>query len=277
MMKIIIFQRFIYCFLPCIFISTAHAAETVYRMGVVPQFDHRRIQAIWQPIIDHIAQSSGVQLKLEGSPDIPQFEKNFSTGNFDLAYMNPYHLLIAHQKQGYKPLIRDTGRSLYGIIVVHKDSPLQKIEDLAGKTIAFPAPNALGAALIPRAEFTHKFHIDVNPRYVRSHTSVYLNVAMGQAAAGGGVQKTLEQQKPEIRNKLRILYQTTAIAPHPIAIHPRVPAVIRKKITNALLQLGASKEGRVILNKVPIKTIGRATLMDYEALKNMGLEDFYVR
>ncbi len=252
------------------------SAQPAYSLGVVPQFDQRRLHDAWTPILEAVEAESGVRLELAGSPDIPAFEDGFSTGRFDFAYMNPYHMLVAHDVEGYLPLARDVGRQLYGIIVVKKDSPLQSVADLAGKRVAFPAPNALGAALIPRAEFARQFKIEIEPRYVRSHSSVYLNVAMGLTDAGGGVQKTLEQQKPELRDKLRVLYQTAKVAPHPIAVHPRVPQADRGKVLNALLKLGETPAGQRLLQAVPMKRIGAATLEDYQPLREMGLADFYV-
>ena len=64
-------------------------AETIYSIGVVPQFEARRIAEIWQPILAEISQLSGVKLELKASPNIPAFEQQFTAGEFDFAYMNP--------------------------------------------------------------------------------------------------------------------------------------------------------------------------------------------
>ena len=256
--------------------SAAVAAEAVYTLGVVPQFDPRRLSEIWQPIIDELKRQTGLRLVLRFSPSIPEFEKEFSRGEFDFAYMNPYHLIVAHRKQGYQPLLRDVGRQLYGIIVVRKESELQSIEELDGKKVAFPAPNALGAALIPRAEFANKFNISVDQVYARSHSSVYLNVILGVVDAGGGVQKTLMQQPPEIREQLRVLYKTTKVSPHPIAAHKRVPEDVQQRVLVAFLNMGRSETGKQQLARIPIKEIGLASLEDYDPLCKMGLESFYV-
>lgn len=259
--------------------GTAAASDPTptYTVGVVPQFEIRRIREIWEPILAAVSDRTGIGLTLVGAPGIPEFEAGFTAGAFDFAYMNPYHLIVANREQGYRPLVRDVGRTLYGIIVVRKESPLQEVAELDGKTIAFPAPNALGAALIPRAEFARKFHIDVTPRYVRSHTSVYLNVVTRRTDAGGGVQKTLEQQDRLVRDALRVLYRTGEVAPHPLAVHARVDTSVAEAVQRAFLELGASDEGRDLLAEVPIRRIGRATLEDYAPLAEMGLDDFYVR
>lgn len=251
-------------------------AETIYSVGVVPQFEARRITEIWQPILAEVSQLSGVTLELKASPNIPAFEQQFTAGEFDFAYMNPYHAIIANKKPGYTPLLRDNGRSLFGIIVVKKDSPIQSVSELDGKTVAFPAPNALGAALLPRAEFDRKFKIRINELYVRSHSSVYLNVLLGKAAAGGGVQKTLSQQPAEVRDQLRVLYQTTKVPPHPLTAHPRIDTSIQDKVKAAFLQLGNTEKGRMLLKAIPMKQIGPASIDDYAPLKEMGLDQYYV-
>ncbi len=251
--------------------------DRTFTVGVVPQFEIRRIREIWGPILAAVSDRTGIDLVLAGAPSIPRFEHMFTDGAFDFAYMNPYHLIVAHREQGYLPLVRDVGRTLCGIIVVRKDSPIQRVEALDGRTIAFPAPNALGAALMPRAEFARKFHIDVTPKYVKSHTSVYLNVVTRQADAGGGVRKTLEQQDPIVREALRVLHRTAEVAPHPLAAHPRVGPDVREAVRSALLAMGTTERGRALLADIPIRRIGPASLEDYAPLTEMGLDEFYVR
>ena len=249
------------------------AAEgRTYTFGVVPQFDAQRIYETWQPIIDEIEKITGLKFKLTGSLTIPAFETQFMVGEFDFAYMNPYHALKAAEAQRYIPQVRDVGRSLYGIIVVPKDSPVTTVQELEGKTVAFPAPNSVGATLIPRADLQNLYHVTILPRYVQSHSSVYLNVALGRVAAGGGVQVTFEQQKQAIRDKLRIIYKTRQIAPHPVVAHERVPEADREKVKLAFLALADTQKGRQLLSKVPIFKLGPATLEDYLSLKDLALD-----
>ncbi|RMG33843.1 MAG: phosphate/phosphite/phosphonate ABC transporter substrate-binding protein [Gammaproteobacteria bacterium] len=263
------------CLLLMMSVQAVFAAE--YSVGVVPQFEARRLHQIWRPILDYLQQKTGHTFKLEGSPTIPEFETEFEAGRFDFVYMNPYHLIVANREQGYRPILRDVGRELFGLLVVRIDSQIQKMQDLEGKVIAFPAPNALGASLQMRQELHDLFGLQIVPRYVKTHDSVYLNVLLGQADAGGGVQKTLNRQQPQIRKALKIIHKTRPVAPHPIAVHPRVPAEAAEKVTRALLALGETPEGAALLAKIPIKKIGRAGLQDYEILKTMKLERFYVK
>ena len=256
----------------------AHADKTkIYTIGIVPQFEIRHLRKIWNPILNEIKKNTGIKLKLVGSPTIPDFEREFNAGRFDFAYMNPYHMLLAKDSQGYIPLVRDTGRKLHGILVVKRNSQIKSIKDLNGKKIAFPSPNALGASLLIRSDLRNNFNIDFNPIYVKTHSSVYLNVLVDQVAAGGGVQKTLNQQKENIKGALLTLHKTPKVAPHPLAAHPRVPLKIRNKIKHTLLQLGENATGQSLLAKIPIKKIGSASISDYTPLEKFNLNKFHVK
>lgn len=258
------------------FTAAADTQQRVYTVGVVPQFGSHSLHAIWRPILDRLEQETGERFQIRGSISIPEFETEFVYRRFDFAYMNPYHIVVANRAAGYLPLVRDHGRMLQGVLVVRADSGINTPTDLEGKVIAFPAPNALGASLQMRQELIERFGIAFEPQYVKTHDSVYLNVLLSDAAAGGGVQKTLNRQKAKYRDNLKVIHRTEAVPPHPFCASPTVPAEVRQKVTAALLKLGESEEGRRLLAKVPIQKMGVATLDDYLPLKNMGLERFYV-
>lgn len=256
--------------------TKAWAAEII-RVGVVPQFDLRQIDTVWTPILAKLGHATGLQFRLDLVTDIPSFEKALEEGRFDLAYMNPYHFVVAHRLQGYEALVRDRHGKLSGIIVVAAQSPITSIEQLDGKVVAFPSPNAMGAALIPRAEFVRKFHIAIIAHYVKSHSSVYLNVASGLADAGGGIAATLAMQPEETRQRLRVLYETTAFPPHPLAAHPRLDARTRQHIAQAFIALAESADGKALLAEIPMPDPGTASSGDYQSLASLGLDEFYVR
>lgn len=176
--------------------------------------------------------------------------------------MNPYHELVAYRTQGYEPLVRNDNQ-LFGILVVAKDGPIKKVADLEGKEVAFPAPNALGASLLMRADLDRIEKVHIKPVWARTHTSSYLNVALGKVDAAGGVMGTFNQQPERIRDKLNILYETRRMPAHPVVAHPRVPQADREKLRQALLDLGATPEGSEMLSKVPIKKVIPAKVGDY--------------
>ena len=255
--------------------SPSFSAPVVYKFGVVPQFSEQRIQKIWQPILKELENRTGFKFQLTGSSTIPAFEKQFMTAEFDFAYMNPYHVILAAEANQYKPMLRDVGNSLFGILVVRKDSNIKDASNLNGESVAFPAPNALSASLIPRSDLDKIFHVAVKPRYVQSHSSVYLNVALGRVSAGGGVQKTFDRQDNTIKEKLRVIYKTKKFSPHPIVVRNGIPKEHAEKIKQAFLDMGQTSEGKALLKRIPISEIGGATIEDYLPLKELNLDQYY--
>jgi phosphonate transport system substrate-binding protein len=264
-------------FFVCVLIAipSSSCSQGTYSFGVVPQYDQRHLYGIWKPLLDLLHTRTGFSFKLVTTPDIQAFEREYDAGRYDFVYLNPYHLLKANKSQGYVPAVRDKD-DLRGILVVRKDSPLEKVRELNGKVVAFPSPNALGASLLLRADLSIIFGLRISPIYVNSHDSVYLHVVKRLADAGGGVEKTLKRQEIEVQDALRILYTTRDIPSHPIAVNPRVPKADSDKFVKALLELPATAEGQVLLSKIPMNSPAPTSMNDYAMMKDWGLESFWV-
>lgn len=244
----------------------------VYIVGVVPQFDARQIYHTWRPLLDQLEQHTGLRFSLRGSASIPAFEQEFISGQFDFAYMNPYHVLLSNGL--YQPLIRDDGRKLQGVIVVAKNSPIDTLADLNGQIVAFPSPNALGATLLVRSELYDKYKINLLTKYTQTHSSVYLNVILGRVVGGGGVATTLEQQPASIRERLNIIYRTKTYPSHPFSAHKNIPQHIQHRVAEAFIKLSKSAKGRMLLSRVPLKKPVKSSIKDYQDLGAMRLERF---
>lgn len=250
------------------------AAPQEYSFGVVPQFEQRKLFAIWRPIIEDITQRSGVQLKFVVAMSVKEFEGQLARGAYDFVYTNPYHILRESTHQGYIPLVRDA-EPLRGLIVVAKDSALKSPADLAGSKLAIPSPNALGASLLVRADLERLFKVTVEPVNVNTHSSVYMNVANGLLPAGGGVEKTLSEQEPAVRDLLRVLYVTREMPSHPISAHPRVPKSVRTAVQQSILGLAATSDGQNLLDKVPMRQPVATSIKDYVPMRSWGLDRYW--
>jgi len=232
--------------------------------------------ATWQPILNELEKRTGLAFRLVATPSIPAFEKECLKGAYDFVYLNPYHLLKAHASVGYLPIVRDRSE-FRGILVVRKDSPINSPSELNGKTVAFPSPNALGDSLLMRAELSSLFHVSVAPLYVTSHGSVYLHVAKGLADAGGGVEKTLQEQEGAIRDALKVIYETRPVPSHPVAVHPRVIGPDAEKVRRAFIEMETAPGGRELLAKIPMNHPLSATLDDYAPMMHWGLDAFWIK
>ena len=258
----------------CLAASAARAGES-YTLAVVPQFDQRKLHAIWKPIVDEVARRTGYEIRLVAPLTVRDFEQEIAAGTHDFVYANPYHILRASARQGYIPLVHDKA-PLRGILVVQKAGPIRELAELDGKTLAVPSLNALGASLMVRADLERLHNVRMRPLNVKTHTSVYLQVANGLAAAGGGVEKTLMEQDPAVRDRLRILYTTREMPSHPVAAHPRVPAEARNRVQAAFVDLAGTESGRALLGEVPILELVATSLKDFLPMRAWGLEAYWV-
>jgi phosphonate transport system substrate-binding protein len=254
------------------------AQETkVYTLAIVPQAQAVSLAQKWTPFVQKLSQESGVTIQIKMYyATIPQFESDIMNGVPDFAYMNPYHITMVHKTQKYIPLIRDKD-PLVGILVAHKNTGINFIRDVEGKEIVFPAPNAFGASLYMRALLSKQEKIQFRPRYVQTHDNVYRHVLLDKAAAGGGVLDTFNAQPEEIKNQLKIIYQTPPTVSHPFAAHPRVPAAVRKKVVDAIFKMAGDKANKELFEKIEIdKPIAANYEEDYAPLAHLGLEKFVV-
>lgn len=243
-------------------------------LAVVPQFQAADVHRNWTPVIERIKQVTGLNVVLHITKDIPTFEDEFQAGQADLVYLNPYHQVMAHRAQGYVPVVRDA-QLLTGIVVVRKDDPIQSMAQLAGKEIAYPAPNAFGASLLVRSHLAEVDKVQTQPFYAKTHTNAYRQVIVGKSAAAGGVRATLEKEPEEVRAALRVLWETPGAAPHPLSAHPRVPAQQAQAIANAILKMAAEPQGQELLKAILMPQPIRADYArDYRPLEKLKLDKY---
>jgi phosphonate transport system substrate-binding protein len=264
-------------FVWAILAGTSSAADEPLTVGIVPQFPPEQVFMTWTPVLEAVESRLGIRLALRSFQSIPDFEAAFSRGELDIAYMNPYHAVMANRAQGYLPIVRDDDRRLSGVLVVRRDAGITDVAQLDGATVAFPSPNAFGASLYMRALLKEREKIDIRPTYVKTHTNVYRHVVTGRAAAGGGVRRTLEREPEGLQAQLRVLYETPGTYPHPIVVHPRVPGATRERIQQAFLALGREPATAGLLGRVQIPNPATTGLQDYRGLEKLGLERFVVQ
>lgn len=253
---------------------TAEGAD--YTLAVPTQMPPVEMHKRWLPFSEWLSKELGVTIRLKVYATISQYETDVMKGGPDFAFMNPYLAMTTHTTQGYIPLLRDKAL-LTGVLVVRKDAPAASLKELNGKEIAFPTPNALAASLYMRALLREKERLVFTPSYVMSHSNVYRSVILGKTAAGGGVNKSLGKESPEVRSQLRVIYETPPVAPHPLSAHPRVPYKLRRAVVEAVLRLAGDKGKRHILDAVQMPDPVRADYKrDYGVLEKLNLRKYFV-
>lgn len=246
--------------------SKAETQEVTF--GVVPQQSASSLAKSWIPLLQEISKRSGIKVRFATASDIPQFEDNVKKQHYDFAYMNPYHYSVFSANPGYKAFAVEKDRKLTGIIVVAKDSKVTNLKELENQLVAFPAPAAFAASMLPRAEFdTNNIHIKVH--YVNSHDSVYQGVAKGIFVAGGGIQRTLEALDPLVSSQLRVLHKTKSYVPHAFAYKPGLSPEVVNKFLTAMESLSNDETGKALLENLSIKGISPAKDSDWDEIRKL--------
>ncbi len=241
-----------------------------YSLGIVPQQSAQKLAGMWIPLIDYLNAETGFSISFTTATDIPTFENRVAKQEYDLVYMNPYHYVVFSDSANYLPLARDGQKRISGIIVVKKDSPYTTLEQLYGKTLAFPAPAAFAASIIPRGMLA-KENISINAQYVNSHDSVYLNVINGLFPAGGGIIRTLEHLPNTQHEQLRILWKSEDYTPHALAVHSRMPEEHRRRILKALIALNNKTELSFLLKDINFTGFVEAKDSDWDDVRELGI------
>jgi phosphonate transport system substrate-binding protein len=246
-----------------------------WRLAVVPQLTPVEMYNAWTPVVDALAQA-GVSCELVVHHSIARFEQEFRSGRTDIVFLNPYHMVMARQAHGYVPLLHDT-KPLEGVLVVRQDSPYTTLAQLRDQRIAFPAPNALAASLYIRAVLDREHHVRHETWYAMNHRNAIRQVLTGDAAAAGVVKTTLALEPESVRQSLRVLYTTPALAPHPLAVHPRVPGAVRQRIREVLQAMAADATRKPLLKAIQMPDPVPADYeRDYAGLYRLGLNRYVV-
>ncbi|WP_446680425.1 phosphate/phosphite/phosphonate ABC transporter substrate-binding protein [Aliamphritea ceti] len=252
-----------------ILMSVGAQADTL-TFGIVPQQSAKKLAKLWTPVTAYLSEKTGHDIKFTTAKNIPTFEKRLQKGDYDIAYMNPYHFTVFNQKPGYKAIARQKNKRIKGIMVVRKDSSFADLNGLDGSKLAFPSPAAFAASVVPRANLTQK-GIEFDPKYVSSHDSVYLNVAKGIFPAGGGVIRTFNNTDPAVRDQLKVLWTTDGYTPHAVAVGPDVSSDAAAKLQQALVDMATDPKGAELLKKINFKAFTPASDNDWDDVRGLNI------
>lgn len=249
--------------------SNGQAKE--YIVGIHPLHNPQRLMALYGPIIEYInINMPEAHFRLEASRNYEEFDKKLYSGYFDFAMPNPYQT-VRSLKHGYRIFAKmGNDEDFRGIILVRKDSKIDEVSDLKGKIVAYPAPTALAATMMPQYYLhTHGINVntDIENRYVGSQESSILNVLRGHVAAGATWPipwKTFSAEHPEQARQLEVKWQTEPLQNNGWVVRNDVSVPIANKFQVLLFDLNKSEDGQRMLQRLPITNFEPATDETYQ-------------
>jgi phosphonate transport system substrate-binding protein len=240
------------------------------RFGIGPYSSVERTAQTWAPLLAYLGARTGYTLFFETAPDIPAYERRLLAGRYEIAYMNPHHYAVHSRVTGYRAFAKQKGGQTRGVIVVHRDSPYEGLEDLEGASVAFPSRSAFVGTLLPQTALAAQ-GIAVTPAYVGSRESVLLGVARGLFDAGGAHAGVLATLEPAVREELRVLWTSGAYPPYALAAHPRVPQEVVAAVRSVLLAMQDDPEAALLLAGLGFDGFDAAEDAEWDPVRALNL------
>jgi len=236
--EIFLLPFFIFIF---IFYSTSAFSRETVPFGLCPKYNPRIMYQLYQPFVDYLSENSPYQFEIKLSRSYQEMVDRLGKGEVLIGSCGPVPYIKAKEKYGVRPILRalnKDGNPFYrGIIIVRKDSPIQKLSDLKGKSFAFGQLLSTAGHIVPQY---HLVEAGVQPKdlfhysYLRHHDSVVYAVLKGQFDAGAV--KDIVAYKYE-KEGLRFLSITDPIPTVLITGRSDAPRELVESVRSALLKL----------------------------------------
>jgi len=212
--------------------------------AVHPYDNPSRLTARFQPLCDYLSRQLRRPVKLLLAHSYGDEIRQIAHGQVDLAYMGPTPYLRAHDNylHGAKRNITiiageiQNGKANYhSVIIVPQNSPVHRVAELAGHTLAFGSPRSFSSYYVPRAMLLNQ-QVQLSDlkdyEFLGRHERVALAVIHGDFDAGGLRRNIADRY---LDRNLRIIATSAALPPHVIVARPGFDINLSQQVQQALL------------------------------------------
>jgi len=271
-MKFLKLKLLILCFIYICVESYVYASDEII-MGVFPRRNSTATIKMFSPLANYLSVELGKKVKIRTAKNFPTFWKNVQEKKYDIVHYNQLHYILSHKKAGYEVIAKNEE---YGVselkpaIVVRKDSGINSVKDLKGKSIAFGG-GKLGMIsyvgnkrILQEAGLTesdYKSSIAKNPP--NATMAVYFNKS--DAAGVGDIALSLPMLKKKIDTEQLKLLAVGSTQPHiPWVVKTSMNSQDKTRVQSALLKLNDTDVGKKILKNAGLTGVLKAKDSDYD-------------
>lgn len=234
--------------------------------GVLPFMSPIALLKRFAPLRDHLAARLGRPVLLETARDYPEFVRRTAERRYDIVLTAPHFTLLAVDSGRYE--VRATYvTELAAVILVRADGPIRSVDDLAGKIVATPPPEAV-ITLAGRRLLDTYLAPGARPLYRNylSHNAAYKAVAGGEASAAIVTVNVVEKATaPEAG--LVELTRSPGFPAMGILVAADLTAEIRQRATDAFVELDDHEAGRALLRRIRYPGYRPAGAEEFEAVR----------
>ncbi|MBP6853449.1 MAG: PhnD/SsuA/transferrin family substrate-binding protein, partial [Rhodoferax sp.] len=147
---------------------------------------------------------------------------------------------------GWKVFGRRDTPPLRSQIVVLADSPLHRLEQLAGQLVAFPGPEALVAYKFSYAALLNR-KIPVEVVFAGNMDGAFAQLASGKARAVGANSQLTEGWSQRENQAVRVLWQSEPLHDLALMASRKVSPKDLQAVSKAFLEMGKDPQGQQVL------------------------------
>jgi len=248
--------------------------EPVYIFSVHPLHNPTRLHEIFNPLMIYLSEHvDNAHFQLEASRNYASYETKLYARKADFSLPNPFQTVNAI-KHGYRVFGKmGDDFNFRGIILVRRDSGIERVEQLKGKRISYPAPTALAATMLPQYYLqTHGLNVmkDLDNVYVGSQESSIMNVYLGNSAAAATWPppwNVLRKERPELDQQLEVKWQTQSLPNNALVARDNIPAALVHQVGELLFNLDKHETGRRILKRMDLSRFEAANDATYKPVE----------
>lgn len=260
------------------------SAENPIKISFVPGQDIGVLESQGDILIRYLEKQTHLHFRLSVPYNFITVVETFGTKRTDIAMMNSFGYLLAHEKYGAEARLigESNGRAQYWGQIITAKPEIKSLEDIKGKKFAYVDPASTSGYVLPSSLFQIK---KIEPKeiiFAGKHDSVVTAVYLGQVDAGAtynmpedkgepqDARRLVKTQFPDVYQKVRILEKTGPIPSDPVVFRKDLPADIENKVIQAFLDFAKLPEGQATLKSLyNINGFSKTNDKTYDPLRKM--------
>jgi phosphonate transport system substrate-binding protein len=225
--------------------SAAQATDQPYAFNVLNQRSVALTAQYWNPILMHISRKSGVPLELKLAKTVQDANALAEQGAYDFLFTNHF-FTPERDRLGFRVIARPAGRGIRGQIIVPHDSPIRSLQDLNGKEVAFPSPDAFAGYWLPMDALL-KAKLNVKPVFTSNQEASFAQLKVGTVVAAAVNDTVIERYARREGFEYRLLWNSELYNDLCIMVSSRVPNGKVALVRDAFVNMINEPEGRKVL------------------------------
>jgi phosphonate transport system substrate-binding protein len=225
--------------------SPGAGAQQAHSFYVLHQRTVSLTAQYWNPILTHVARKSGVPLELKLAKTAQEGNAMAEAGKYDFLYTNHF-FTPERDRLGYKVIARPAGPGIRSQIVVPVDSPIQSLQDLHGKEVAFVSPDGFTGYWLPMDALL-RAKVNVKVVFTGNQEASSAQLRVNKIAAAGVNSSVMARYGRREAFEYRALWTSEIYQDLCIMANPKVPQAKLAAVKAALIDMVNDPDGRRIL------------------------------